>query len=155
VIGSRFGYQPYPAVVAAAGRHLDVISFNCYGFDASAVIDAFSVTDKPCLISEFSFRGEDSGLPNTHGAGPRVATQTERARCFEHYVSAALRKPAVVGYHWFEFADQPAEGRFDGENSNYGTVSIKDDAYGELTEAMTGVNAAAERIHAEAGRPLD
>lgn len=155
VIGSRFGYQPYPTVVAAAGRHLDVISFNCYGFDASAVIDAYSVTGKPCLISEFSFRGDDSGLPNTHGAGPRVATQTERARCFEHYVSAALRKPTVVGYHWFEFADQPAEGRFDGENSNYGTVSIKDDAYRELTEAMTRINTAAERIHAEASRPRE
>lgn len=155
VIGSRFGYQPYPAVVAAAGRHLDVVSFNCYGFDASAVIDAFSVTDKPCLISEFSFRGDDSGLPNTHGAGPRVATQTERARCFEHYVSTALRKPGVVGYHWFEFADQPAEGRFDGENSNYGIVSIRDDAYVELTEAMTRVNTVAELVHAEARGPLD
>ena len=72
---------------------------------------------KPCLISEFSFRGDDAGLPNSRGAGPRVASQTERAQCFERYVTTALRKPTVVGYHWFEHADQPAEGRFDGENS--------------------------------------
>ena len=73
-----------------------------------------------------------------------MASQIERARCFELYVSAALRKPAVVGYHWFEHADQPAAGRFDGENSNFGTVTIEDDVYAELTEAMTRVSAAAK-----------
>jgi len=152
VIGSRFGYQPQSGVIAAAGRYLDVISFNCYHLDASTVIDAYAEGGKPCLISEFSFRGDDSGLPNTSGAGPRVASQIERAQSFERYVSAALRKPSVVGYHWFEHADQPAEGRFDGENSNFGTVTIEDSVYAELTETMTRVNAAAEQIHAEAGR---
>jgi agarase len=154
VIGSRFGYQPHSGVIAAAGRYLDVISFNCYDFDASAVIDAYAVTGKPCLISEFSFRGDDSGPPNRSGGGPRVANQIERARCFERYVSVALRKPAVVGYHWFQHADQPAEGRFDGENSNFGAVTIEDDVYAELTDAMTGVNAAAEQIHAEAANAV-
>jgi len=150
VIGSRFGYQPLPNVIAAAGRYLDVISFNCYELDVASVIDAYAATGKPCLISEFSFRGDDSGLPNSHGAGPRVANQVERAQCFERYVSIALRHPAVVGYHWFEHADQPAEGRFDGENSNFGTVTIGDDVYAELTEAMTRINGAAEQIHARA-----
>ena len=150
VIGSRFGYQPHPNVIAAAGRYLDVISFNHYDFDPGAVIDAYSAGGKPCLISEFSFRGDNSGLPNSHGAGPRVESQLERAQCFERYVTAALKKPAVVGYHWFEHADQPAEGRFDGENSNFGAVTIDDEVYAELTETMTRVNAAAEQIHAKA-----
>ena len=151
VIGSRFGYQPQTHVIAAAGRHLDVVSFNCYDVDASAVIDAYAVAaGKPCLISEFAFRGDDSGLPNTRGAGPRVASQTERARCFERYVTVALSKPSIVGYHWFEHADQPAEGRFDGENSNFGTVTIEDEVYTELTDTMTRINAAAEQIHATA-----
>jgi len=150
VIGSRFGCQPHPNVIAAAGRYVDVVSFNCYDFDPSVSIDAYAAGGKPCLISEFSFRGDDSGLPNTSGGGPRVASQAERAQCFERYVTAALRKPAVVGYHWFEHADQPAEGRFDGENSNFGTVTIEDEVYTELTEAMTRVNAAAEQIHAQA-----
>jgi hypothetical protein len=152
VIGSRFGYQPQPNVIAAAGRYLDVISFNCYELDATSVIDAYAATGKPCLVSEFSFRGDDAGLPNSRGAGPRVASQTERAQCFELYVTTALRNPNVVGYHWFEHADQPAEGRFDGEDSNYGTVTIEDNPYAELTETMTRVNAAAEQIHAEAAR---
>ncbi|MGP8120964.1 MAG: agarase, partial [Xanthobacteraceae bacterium] len=75
-----------------------------------------------------------------------------RAQCFERYVTAALNKPTVVGYHWFEHADQPAEGRFDGENSNFGTVTIGDEVYVELTATMTRVNAGAERLHAAAGR---
>jgi hypothetical protein len=150
VIGSRFGCQPHPNVIAAAGRYLDVVSFNFYDFDPSSSIDAYAAGEKPCLISEFSFRGDDAGLPNTSGGGPRVASQVERAQCFERYVTAALRKPAVVGYHWFEHADQPAEGRFDGENSNFGLVTIEDEVYPELTETMIRVNAAAEQIHEKA-----
>ncbi len=150
VIGSRFGYQPQSSVIAAAGRYLDVVSFNCYDFDPGPVIDAYAASKKPCLISEFSFRSDDAGLPNIRGAGPRVATQTERAQAFERYVTTALSKPNVVGYHWFEHADQPAEGRFDGEDSNFGTVTIEDKVYDELTTTMTRINAAAEHIHATA-----
>jgi agarase len=150
VIGSRFGYQPPPNVIAAAARYVDVVSFNCYEIDASAALDAYAACGKPCLISEFSFRGDDAGLPNSRGAGPRVESQIERAQCFERYVTTALKNPAMVGYHWFEHADQPVEGRFDGENSNFGTVTIEDDVYPELTETMTKINAVAEQIHAKA-----
>jgi agarase len=150
VLGCRFAYPPPAAVIDAAARQVDVISFNCYGLDADGAIDAYAVTGKPCLIGEFSFRAADSGLPNSIGAGPQVASQTERAAAFRHYVTAALQKPTVVGYHWFEHADEPAEGRFDGENSNYGTVTIDDRVYEELTRTMASVNAEAEDLHAAA-----
>ena len=150
VLGCRFALVPQPGVIAAAGRHADVISFNCYEFDAAAAIATYAAADRPCLIGEFSFRSADSGLPNTGGAGPKVATQSERAACFRRYVGAALRKPTIAGYHWFEHADQPAEGRFDGENSNFGTVTIEDDVYQDLTRAMTAVNGEAEDVHAAA-----
>ena len=150
VLGCRFALVPSPAIIAAAGRHADVISFNCYEVDASKAIEAYAAADKPCLVGEFSFRAIDSGLPNTNGAGPQVATQHQRAASFRHYVTAALRHPTLVGYHWFEHADQPAEGRFDGENSNFGTVTIKDDVYEELTRAMTAANSEAAAIHAAA-----
>jgi hypothetical protein len=150
VLGCRFAYPPEASVVAAAARHCDVISFNCYDHDASANIDVYAASGKPCMIGEFSFRGADSGLPNTNGAGPLVASQAERAAGFERYVMAALRKPALVGYHWFEHADQPAEGRFDGENSNFGAVSINDEVYADLTRRMALVNTRAEALHASA-----
>jgi hypothetical protein len=150
VLGCRFAYVLPPSMVKAAGRYCDVISFNCYDSDPSASIDAHIISGKPCLIGEFSFRSADSGLPNSNGAGPVVATQTERANCFRRYVSAAMRRSAVIGYHWFEHADQPAEGRFDGENSNFGAVTIEDEVYEELTRTMTAVNAEAEEVHAAA-----
>ena len=127
-------------MIEAAGRHVDVISFNCYEFDPLAAIDAYAAAAKPCLIGEFSFRSADSGLPNTNGAGPKVVTQAERAAGFRRYAAAALRKPNVVGYHWFEHADQPAEGRFDGENSNFGTVTIEDASTKSSRATMTVVN---------------
>lgn len=150
ILGCRLAVPPPKTVIASAGRHLDVISFNCYDLDANAVIDRYAVTGKPCLIGEFSFRAADSGLPNTNGAGPLMATQAERAAGFRRYVTRALQKHTTVGYHWFEHADQPAEGRFDGENSNFGTVTIDDRVYEELTRAMTEINGEAEELHAAA-----
>lgn len=152
VLGCRFAIPPRRAVIEMASRHLDVITFNCYGGDPASALDAYASTGKPLLIGEFSFRGDDSGLPNTNGGSLLVPTQADRARGFEHYVAVGLLQPQLIGYHWFEHADQPAEGRFDGENSNYGTVSINDDVYEELTQAMTALNAQAEEMHARAVR---
>lgn len=151
VLGCRFAVPPPKAVIAAAGRHLDVISFNAYDVDPVQTLNGYAETGMPCLIGEFSFRGADSGLPNTRGAGPIVQTQADRAAAFRAYVTAVLQRPALVGYHWFEHTDQPAEGRFDGENSNFGTVTIGDRVYEELTREMTAVNAEAEALHAGAG----
>ena len=94
----------------------------------------------------------DSGLPNTKGAGPKVPTQKDRAAGFESYVTLALSKPNLVGYHWFEHADEPKEGRFDGENSNYGVVDIHDNPYEELTQKMTEINGRADTLH-RGGQP--
>ena len=147
VFGCRFAYVPPQPVVEAAARYLDAISFNCYDSDPGRAIAAYSVFGKPLLIGEFSFRGADSGLPNTQGAGPKVPTQADRASAFARYVTAALRHPNVVGYHWFEHADEPREGRFDGENSNYGVVDIRDNVYQALTDEMTRINNQAETLH--------
>jgi hypothetical protein len=151
VLGCRFAYLPPPRVVEAAGRHNDVISFNCYDRDPGPVAKVYAASGKPCLIGEFSFRASDSGLPNTNGAGPVVAGQAERAEGFRHYVVTALQQARVVGYHWFEHADQPAEGRFDGEDSNFGIVTIDDRIYNELAKTMTSLNNAAEDVHSAAG----
>jgi agarase len=147
-LGCRFAYFPPQAVVAAAAKYVDLISFNCYQTDPGGTAARYAALGKPLIIGEFSFRSEDSGLPNSRGAGPKVKTQADRAAAFRNYVTAALRNPNVVGYHWFEHCDEPKEGRDDGENSNYGVVNIHDEVYAELTRAMTEVNAQAEVLHA-------
>ena len=145
--GCRFAYVPPQPVIAAVAKYVDAISFNSYQLDPREVISRYSAFGKPLIIGEFSFRSADSGLPNTKGAGPKVKTQAERAAAFKNYVTLALQNPNLVGYHWFEHCDQPKEGRFDGENSNYGVVNIRDEAYQDLTRAMTEINAKAETLH--------
>jgi len=54
--------------------------------------------------------------------------------------------PQCVGYHWFEWCDEPREGRFDGENSNYGLVRIDDTPWEVLTQRFTSLNAGLERL---------
>jgi hypothetical protein len=130
-----------------AEKTLDGISFNCYALDPRPVIRRYAVFGKPLIIGEIAFRAEDSGLPNTKGAGPKVKNQTERAAAFAKYVELALREPQVVGYHWFEHADEPKEGRFDGENSNYSLVTIQDEPYAEFVETVRRLNGQAEVLH--------
>lgn len=151
ILGCRFaGYMPGP-VLEAMRDQVDVVSFNHYGQKppTEPLREIQRMVGRPVIISEFSFRARDSGLPNTRGAGVIVDTQQERAEHLQAYVTALLEDPSVVGYHWFEHADEPAEGRFDGEDSNYGLVNIKDEPYATLVETMTRVNAEAYRAVAD------
>jgi hypothetical protein len=146
-------------VYEAAARHMDVLSINNYRFmdgiaegalDLSGGLDpadAFAAlteqVDMPILISEFGFRADDSGLPNSWPFFyPTYDSQTERAGAFEDYAREHQGSPWVVGYHWFEWVDQPQGGReMDGEDNNWGLVNEQDEPYVELTEAMARVNA--------------
>ncbi len=142
MLGCRFAGDAPRAVLEAMGPHADVVSVNHYDVHPPAEMlrEIHRVTGLPVMVTEFSFRARDSGLPNTRGAGIVVDTQEERATYFERYVGELMGLPMVVGYHWFEHSDQPAEGRFDGEDSNYGVVDIRDEAYTALVEVMERVN---------------
>lgn len=149
ILGCRFaGYAP-PEVVAAAGRHVDVLTYNSYGREAPAgtIREFHRLSGRPIMLTEFSFKAEDSGLPNSRGAGSPVPTQEDRAKLYTSYVQGLYRLPMVVGHHWFEHADQPAEGRFDGENNNFGVVRIDDSPWKVLTEQMTRVHAGLADLH--------
>jgi hypothetical protein len=149
-LGARFADKPPDAVLRGA-RKVDVVSINVYDFDPRPAVQAvFKVTGRPVLIGEFAFRAENSGLPNTRGAGPKVADQPARAQAYADYVTRLESLPEAVGYHWFEWVDEPKEGRFDGENSNYGLVDIQDRPYQEFVEAVRKANAAAREAHQKA-----
>jgi len=142
VLGVRFaGYAP-DEVVVECGRFCDIISFNWYGETPPKELleHIYELTHKPIMITEFSFKAMDSGLPNTRGAGISVATQQDRADGYERYLKAGWDLPFIVGFHWFQYCDQPKEGRFDGENSNFGLVKINDEEWEILTERIRKVN---------------
>jgi hypothetical protein len=146
-LGARFaGKVPDSALRAA--RSADVVSVNIYGFDPQPLVrHVFEMTGKPVLITEFAFRAQDSGLPNTRGAGPKVPSQVARAKAYEEYVKLLESRPEAIGYHWFQWSDEPKQGRFDGENSNYGLVDIADKPYAEFVTAVTAANLAATEAH--------
>ncbi|MBN1341834.1 MAG: beta-agarase [Phycisphaerae bacterium] len=163
-------------VVKACGEFCDVISVNHYELgpvgelaynrwakDSTFVqgipemTDFHKLTGKPVLITEFGFRSRDSGLPNTYppplAVQPTVATQQARAERYAKYVNLWMDQPYFVGYHWFRYMDEPKEGRFDGENGNYGLVDIRDDPYTEFVEAAAVVNRGVWSRHRSSGKP--
>ncbi len=159
ILGTRYAaYAPEP-VIRECGRYCDVVSFNDYRPDPSADPDMLAMYwiwggKKPLMVTEFAWRGEEntSGNPNSGGAGAVVKTQAQRAENYQKYVEDLLSYPMVVGAHWFEFSDQSPQGRFDGENSNYGVVDIHHRPYTEILSAMQKTNARLESLHAQSSR---
>jgi agarase len=99
--------------------------------------DWYRISEKPILIAEFGYRAADAGLPNTIPPSIVVVpNQHARARAVTNYVNCALNEPYIVGVHYFELFDEPVAGRGDGENSNWGLVSGKDEPYPEITSAL-------------------
>jgi hypothetical protein len=158
ILGVRFAGRAEPIVVEACGQHVDVLSFNNYGYEAPAerMWPLFAATLRPIMITEWSFKAMDSGLPNTKGAAIPVHSQADRADGYERYVEGALDLPYVVGLHWFQYVDQPVLGRsLDGENSNYGVVDVHDEPYCTLVERMRVVNEGAVEIAKRSRRLSD
>lgn len=159
ILGSRFAGKPPAAVVTALGHHTDVVSVNHYQVDGkpdlSMLRNLRALAGKPVLITEFSWRSNDnrSGDSNQKGAEVTVPTQADRAARYRTYVTEVMAEPYLLGAHWFQYFDEPADGRsFDGENSNYGVVDVRNQPYGELVAAMKETNAAvSEGIASRAG----
>jgi len=151
-LGARFSGRPPDAVLRAA-KVADVISINIYDRHPRTLIEhVYEVTGRPVLITEFAFRADDSGLLNSRGAGPRVPDQKARARAYREYVMELEGLPQALGYHWFKWSDEPKEGRFDGEDSNYGLVNEGDEPYTDFVNAIAAANAESVQAHRRANQ---
>lgn len=158
ILGSRFaGNAPGP-VIAACARHCDVVSINRYQKDGHVDVAwwdrLYALTQKPILVTEFSFRAMEnrSGARNRLGADVTVQTQAERASRYRKFVSGLMARPYLLGMHWFQWMDQPEHGRvLDGEDSNYGLVDWEDREYEELLAAAKATHAALPRAGTRSG----
>lgn len=159
VLGCRFaGANTMCDVVwEEAGRACDAVSVNWYPTAEpetnyvranwrhhapsweERMAELVALTRKPLIISEWAYRGGDTGHKNSKGAGQRCPTQTMRAQCSALFASKMIGHYAVIGYSHFKYVDEPVLGRFDGEDCNYGLVNEKDEPYRELTAALTRV----------------
>ncbi len=122
ILGSRFAGDVPEPVWKAAGRYCDVVSLNFYDrvdLDSGEPIGlvkhlerVHGLCRRPLMVTEWSFPALDSGLPCKHGAGMRVDTQSQKARCFKIYQTTFLSLPFVIGSDYFMWVDEPALGRF-------------------------------------------
>ncbi len=147
-----------PEVLEAARPYVDVFSVDDYDLipgleqlihDAQPMYlprdPSFTaihdIVRRPIMVMEYSFRAADAGVPNSYPPiFPTLATQADRADAFAGYVEHLYATPWVVGDHWFEYVDEPAGGRFDGEDSNFGLVDVHDQPWQTLVDRMTAVH---------------
>ena len=160
ILGTRIpGNAPDP-VIRACGRTCDVMSVNSYRTEPKVDVNNLTrfwlLGGKPLMHTEYSWRAKqnNSRNPNSRGAGPVVESQADRAAAYSSMVSDIATVPYVIGSHWFEFADQSPQGRFDGEDSNYGVVDVHNTPYAELLSAMKSTNARAMELHAKTTRVM-
>jgi hypothetical protein len=144
-LGMRSGGRPTAAEVRAA-RAFDVYSVNIYDVEvpAARVKEIAELTGKPILIGEFHFGTPGRGMA---ASLVQVRDQAERGRAYRHYVENAFAMPELVGTHYFQWADQPSTGRFDGENYNIGLVDVTDRPYPDLVDALKKTHRRVLRLH--------
>lgn len=149
ILGDRHLPPPqYKAVLEAAQPYIDVQSVNVYNRnfnfaapDLTSVDQAGVWGKKPVLITEFTARAADSGLPSSFGnPGPILPTQDGRADAYRTFINEMLKRPYVVGIHWFPYADDPAVGSRLDQSNNWGLVDVTDTPYFSLVLRMEEYN---------------
>ncbi len=149
-LGCRFANSGNALVMQAAARFCDVVSINRYAQSVEDLKLPHDL-DRPILIGEFHFTTMDA--PMQPSGLVMVANHVDRARAYRTYVTSALRNPAIVGTHWFQYYDQPATGRFDGENYQTGLLDICDTPYAETVAACRSMGERIYRLRAETFPP--
>ncbi|MGZ4736759.1 MAG: hypothetical protein ACXV8R_14215 [Acidimicrobiia bacterium] len=147
-----------PEVLEAARPYVDVFSVDDYALTPGladqihaawpmylahdpSLSAIYGIVHRPLMVMEYSFRAADAGVPNSYPPiFPTLPTQQARADAFAGYVQGLYATPWVVGDQWFEYVDEPAGGRFDGEDSNFGLVSTADAPWSTLVARMTEVH---------------
>lgn len=154
ILGVRFGGMVFEPVARAMAPYVDVATMNQYRVTPSEGLRQLSEwTGRPVIVTEFSFKALDAGVPSNTSASIPLPTQSDRADAAERYIEKLATLPFIIGYHWFQHADQPASGRFDGENNNFGLVSNNDEPWEPLVSRLADVNARVDKIHEGAEVP--
>ena len=153
-LGVRYNLRPPISVIKASKGRIDANSVNQYLDTPQAyknmIREIFEITGRPIIITEFSFIAPDglSGNKNLKWAGyGRVATRDQRAYSYSAFVEGIASTSFIIGCDWFQFNDEPPAGRGDGEDMNCGIVSVYDEEYPEMIDAVRRSSARVNQIH--------
>lgn len=152
VLGSRFSNRPEECV-AAAGRHMDIVSFNEYSErpEAEHYDKWYAMTGKPMLIGEYGFNSLDDGLLTT--AVP-VANREERGVGYRYYTEQLAALPHFIGGHYFQWIDEPITGRNDRETAFNGFLKVTDIPDPFLVKAAKKTNPRVYLLHSGKSAPF-
>lgn len=142
-LGARYHIVP-PDWAVEAMKSFDVFSVNGYRKKVASD-DLGPISRKlgrPVMVGEFHFGALDGGLPGS-GIG-HVPDQASRGQAYRVYVEDAASRDWCVGVHYFQWYDQPALGRFDGENYNIGVLDVCNQPYRAMTDAARATH---ERLY--------
>ncbi len=148
-LGVRFHGHIDKAVVALAGKYVDVVSYNIYDNPPNGRVNQYNDLDLPMMSTEW---GVGSDPTQTPFRGEKLDIDpTERTRLIEQYMKGAIAHPNIVGAHFFQYRDQPISGRPDGEATLRGFVNIVDTPNFELvqTNRRIGYSLYASRANAK------
>ncbi len=148
MVGTRL--QPHTAnneaFCRAAGRYMDIISINFYGWgvDRTVVDRVHAWTGgRPQMWSEFFF----SASPESNAAAYNrdMPTQRLRGEAYRQYIEHAAATGYVVGTEWFSLVDQAVTGRwfqkYTGERTNNGLFNVCDRPYDAMLREMAAAHA--------------
>lgn len=110
-------------------------------------------TSRPVIIGEFHHGSTDRGLPSNGISA--VATEADRGVAYQRYVELCAAHPACVGAHYFQYADQPFLGRFDGENYHVGLVDVCCRPHAEFLQAAREAHGRLYAVAAGETRPTE
>jgi len=153
-LGVRYAWLAHDDLLAGADA-FDVFSINCYQGQppADVIARCSAAANTPVIIGEFHTGALDRGLPA--GGLRMVRTQQERADSYRYYVEHGATIPQLVGTHYFQWNDQHAVGRFDGENWQIGMVDVCQQPYAEFVSAARRSHARIYRVAAGELEPFD
>ncbi|MCB0975948.1 MAG: hypothetical protein KDB02_00680 [Acidimicrobiales bacterium] len=162
-LGPRLVMDPQlPQVLAALAAPADVVSVNDYdlgvvipqldamipdelgalSYDPFTRLDQIAaITGKPIYVSEWFYRLPRPDRPSVPFFLPEVPDGPAQAAAVTRYLDHLHSNPNVVGEAWFQWVDQPAEGRAsDGENQLHGLVDITDTIRQPLFDTMAAID---------------
>jgi len=144
ILGSRYGGNPSQEVLRLS-HIFDVCSINVYEYEPTVQVErTYRLSGRPVLIGEFHIGVPENGL----GAGlVQAKDQTERGNAYQYFMEQGASLDGFLGASWFQWSDEPALGRMDGENYNIGFVDVANRAYPELVEAAKRTNRRLLDVH--------
>lgn len=151
-LGIRFGGSVSDELLRTA-KIFDVCSINVYEYEPMWQINRASrYTGRPVILGEFHIGVPANGL----GAGlVQAKDQKERGVAYRYYVEQAASVNCFVGAYWFQWRDEAALGRMDGENYNIGLVDVTDRPYKELTDAIKATTMRLYEVHSGKTLPFN